>query len=250
MINLSNKGALLIGGKRIGRIIANRLAKEKINIALVYNTSKIIADETLKEISPLVKKSCTIKADISNEKQVKNMLSIAQKKLQDISFIINLASTFNRTPYNQLNGKDWDNSMNFAKGNYLVCLEGSKYMMKNNGKTKGHIITFGDWAATNTPYKNYLPYLTAKASIDFMTRVFATELSEYNILVNSIAPGPTIQPPEYSQKSWDEKVIKSTALIQESSANEISEFIITLLKSETITGETIKIDSGSHLRSR
>ena len=83
-----------------------------------------------------------------------------------------------------------------------------------------------------------------------MTRVVATELSEYNILVNSIAPGPTIQPPEYSQKNWNEKVIKSTALIQESSANEISEFIITLLKSETITGETIKIDSGSHLRSR
>ena len=65
MINLSDKGALLIGGKRIGRIIANRLAKEKINIALIYNTSKTIADETLKEISPLIKKSCVIKADIS-----------------------------------------------------------------------------------------------------------------------------------------------------------------------------------------
>jgi NAD(P)-dependent dehydrogenase (short-subunit alcohol dehydrogenase family) len=250
MINLSNKGALLIGGKRMGRIIANRLAKEKINIALIYHTSKTIADETLKEISPLSKKSCVIKADISNETQVKNMFSVAQKKLQNISFVINLASTFHRTPYNQLNGQDWDTSMNFAKGNYLVCLEGSKYMMKNNSKTKGHIITFGDWAATNTPYRNYLPYLTAKASIDFMTRIFATELSEYNILVNSIAPGPTIQPPEYNQKKWNEKVIKSTPLMKESSVDEISEFIITLLKSETITGETIRIDSGSHLRYR
>ena len=81
-----------------------------------------------------------------------------------------------------------------------------------------------------------------------MTRVFATELSKHNILVNSIAPGPTIQPLEYDQKAWIEKVIKTTPLMQESSVDEISEFIITLLKSETITGETIKIDSGSHLR--
>ena len=248
MINLSNKGALLIGGKRIGRIIANRLAKEKINIALIYRTSKTIAEETMKEISPLTKRSCVIKADISNEIQVKNMFSVAYKTLKDISFVINLASTFYRTPYNQLNAQAWDNSMNFAKGNYLVCLEASKYMMENNRKTKGHIITFGDWAALNTPYQNYLPYLTAKASIDFMTRVFATELSKHNILVNSIAPGPTIQPLEYDQKAWIEKVIKTTPLMQESSVDEISEFIITLLKSETITGETIKIDSGSHLR--
>ena len=83
-----------------------------------------------------------------------------------------------------------------------------------------------------------------------MTRIFATELSEYNILVNSIAPGPTIQPPEYNQKKWNEKIIRSTPLMKESSVDEISEFIITLLKSETITGETIKIDSGSHLRYR
>jgi NAD(P)-dependent dehydrogenase (short-subunit alcohol dehydrogenase family) len=92
-----------------------------------------------------------------------------------------------------------------------------------------------------------VPYLTAKASVDFMTRAFAAELAGDGILVNAIAPGPTMRPPDISEDVWQHGVVEHAPLRRESSAEEMAEIIATLLKSETITGETIRVDSGRHL---
>jgi|TARA_B100000749_G_scaffold197833_1_gene153879 NAD(P)-dependent dehydrogenase (short-subunit alcohol dehydrogenase family) len=119
--------------------------------------------------------------------------------------------------------------------------------MKNSGPPRGHIVMFSDWAAGETPYTDYLPYLTAKASVDFMTRGFAAELAQHGIQVNSIAPGPTMRPPEISEESWQRDVLARAPLKRESSPDDIADLIVTLLKSETITGETIRVDSGRHL---
>ena len=106
---------------------------------------------------------------------------------------------------------------------------------------------FGDSAAGETPNRNYLPYLTAKASIDFMTRAFALELAGSGILVNAIAPGPVMRHSGITEESWIRDGLSKTPLGIESSSEEIAEMIVTLLRSQTITGETIRVDSGNHL---
>ena len=118
------------------------------------------------------------------------------------------------------------------------------------GPTRGHILQFGDWAAGETPYKDYLPYLTAKAAIQFMTRALAVELAKDGILVNTIAPGPTVRPPDISEEEWAAKVVSRTPLRRESSVDDIVELAVTLLRSETITGEVIRVDSGRHIAPR
>src|SRR5438128_2353040 len=72
----------------------------------------------------------------------------------------------------------------------------------NEGPTRGHLISFGDWAAEATPYHDYLPYLTAKAAVHFMVRAFAIELAPFGILANAISPGPTAKPPDASEEEW------------------------------------------------
>ena len=67
------------------------------------------------------------------------------------------------------------------------------------------------------------------------------------ILVNTIAPGPTVKPPRMDQETWERNLIDKTPLKRESSSEEIADLILTLLRSETITGETIRVDSGNHL---
>ena len=80
-----------------------------------------------------------------------------------------------------------------------------------------------------------------------MTRCLAVELASVGILVNCIAPGPTMRPQDIDQQSWRSDVIEKSPLRRESSSEEIAELIVSLLRSETITGETIRVDSGRHL---
>ena len=112
----------------------------------------------------------------------------------------------------------------------------------------GHIIFFGDWAAEATPYTEYLPYLTSKAAIHFMTRCMAAEVAPLGIRVNTIAPGPTMRPPDIPLEVWNSDIAMKAPLQQESTPEDIASLIAALLQTSSITGEVIRIDSGRHIR--
>jgi len=247
MLTLSGRGAIIVGTKRVGEIIADRLADEGINLVIAYRSSRIEAERLKHLVENRVDRVSLVQADLGNEPDVRRLVESAVQDLGDLSFVVNLASGFPRNPYESLDAAAWDRAMSFAKGSYLLAVHASRAMMTNCAPTRGHIVQFSDWAAWETPYKDYLPYLTAKASIDFMTRAFAVELAEHGILVNAIAPGPTMRPPEIDEESWQHDVLDKAPLRRESSPTEMAEMIVTLLKSETITGQVLRVDSGRHL---
>ena len=246
MLNLENRTALLVGTKRMGAVVARRLAQAGVRLALSYRGSKRAAQNLQAELQPLTR-TCLVQADVSRPEDVARLMQTVREELGDLSFLVNLASGFPRAPLDSLDAAAWKAAEPVARANYLLAVHASRSMRENPGPTRGHLIFFSDWAAGGTPYRNYLPYLTSKASIDFMTRAFAVELAPHGILVNAIAPGPTMRPPEISSEDWERNVIARTPLRRESAAGEIVEMIVTLLKSETITGETIRIDAGRHL---
>ena len=247
MRSLEGKAALMLGTKRVGKYVARRLASEGVNLAIAYRNSQTDAENLIAALSSEVGRASLLQGDVGQEEDVRRMVTEATERLGGLDFVINLASGFPRTPFASLDGEAWDDSMSAAKGNYLLAVHAARLMMENPGPTRGHLVFFGDWAAGETPYRNYLPYLTAKAAIHFMTKAFAVELAPHAILVNTVAPGPTMRPPEISEAVWERDVVKRAPLARESAASEIAEIIVTLLKSETITGEIICVDSGRHL---
>ncbi|MSQ12100.1 MAG: SDR family oxidoreductase [Dehalococcoidia bacterium] len=247
MLALSGRGVLLVGTRRIGAVIAHRLAKEGLRIAIGYRSSKREAEALCQSIASEGGRAVLLQGDLAVEEDARRMVSASAEELGDLSFVVNLASGYPRVPLEALDANAWDEAMKAARGSYLLALHAGRRIMRNAGPTRGHIIMFSDWAALDAPYRHYLPYLTAKAAIDFMTRAFAVEFAPHGILVNAVAPGPTVRPPELGQKTWERAVIARAPLKRESSAEEIAEVVVTLLKSETITGETFRIDSGRHL---
>lgn len=247
MLALAGKGALVVGARRLGQQVVRRLAAEGIGLAIGYRSSRAEAEGLYYSLVAKGAKACLVQGDLAVEEDVKRMVQEAREGLGDLSFVVNLASDFPRTPLASLDSEAWDHGMAAAKGSFLLAVHAAHALMKNPGPTRGHMLLFSDWAARETPYRNYLPYLTSKAAIDFMTRAFAVELAPHGILVNAIAPGPTMRPEALSEETWQRRVVAGTPLQRESSIDEITELIVVLLKSETITGETIRVDSGRHL---
>ena len=247
MITLEGKGALIVGAKRLGIVVAKRLAEEGVNLAISYRNSAKEAETLRSSVASMAKRTTLIQGDLAIEDDVKRMVDSANTDLGNLSFVVNLASDYPKMPFNTLNAADWDTGMADAKGSYLLTLHAARVMENNLGPTRGHIILFGDSAAGEAPYTNYLPYLTAKAAVHFMTRAFAVELAAKGILVNTIAPGPTMRPPDIKESVWEQGIIARTPLRREASVAEMAELVVTILKSETITGETIRVDAGRHL---
>jgi NAD(P)-dependent dehydrogenase (short-subunit alcohol dehydrogenase family) len=246
VVKLRGKGAIVAGTRRIGAAIVRRLAVEGVNPAILYRNDRAGAEALADDVKGRVERVAVIQADLTIEADVKRAVADAKRQLGDLSFCVNLAGDYPRAPFSSLNAAAWEAGLAAARGTYLLAVHAARAMLANPGPTRGHLIFFGDWAAEETPYLDYLPYLAGKAAVHFLTRAFAVELAQPGILVNAIAPGPTDPPRDLSPDGWAE-AIAQTPLGRESSEADIAELVVALLKLETVTGETIRVDSGRHL---
>jgi NAD(P)-dependent dehydrogenase (short-subunit alcohol dehydrogenase family) len=80
-----------------------------------------------------------------------------------------------------------------------------------------------------------------------LTEALALELSADQILVNAIAPGPILAPPGTSAAEV-QAVVDATPVGRWGGASEIVKAVLSLIDSDFITGETIRVDGGRHLR--
>ncbi len=249
-MDLRGRCAVLVGTRRIGRALALRLAALGMEVGVVYRASRDEAHSLSDEVRGLGQRSLAVQSSLSSDRDVASALDALEAACGPVYCLINLASDYQRTPFESLDAAAWDQGMQAARVNYLLAIHAARRMKRMPGPTRGHILQFGDWAAGETPYKDYLPYLTAKAAIQFMTRALAVELARDGILVNTIAPGPTVRPPDISEEEWAATVVARTPLRRESSVDDIVELAVTLLRSQTITGEVIRVDSGRHIAPR
>jgi NAD(P)-dependent dehydrogenase (short-subunit alcohol dehydrogenase family) len=247
MQSLEGRGALVVGTRRVGAVVARRLAAEGVNLAISYRQSRAEAEQLRESLVDEVGEVLLVQGDMSVEDDVRRVIDESARALGGLSIVVNLASDYPRVPFDQLDAAAWDRGMAGARSTFLVALHAARRMMENRPPIRGHIVLFSDWAAGQTPYRSYLPYLASKATVDFLARGFAVELAEHGILVNAIAPGPSIRPPDMTEQAWARDVLARTPLHRESTPEDMADMVVTLVRTESVTGETVRVDSGRHL---
>ncbi len=246
-MDFTNKGVLITGGKRIGSVVAVELARRGMNIALTYRQSKEEAEATAVAIQEAGAKAFLFHADLSRGDACRPLVEAAAAALGRLDVLINMASVYRSTAFNDLNETRWDESINVdLKAAYLCSHAAVPHLRAAGG---GWIINFSDWiAASGRPrYKGYLPYYVAKRGVMGLTEALALELAEDHILVNAIAPGPILAPPTTTDDEL-KAVEDATPLGRWGGELEIATAVLFLLESGFVTGETIRVDGGRHVR--
>lgn len=243
----SGKVALITGGKRIGAVIATTLARAGVDVALVYNRSQAEAAESESAIKSLGRRALLIQADVTNERAGADAVSATVAGLGRLDILINMASLYASKPFGELTSADWDRQLAVDLRAAFLFSHAAAPAMKQAGG--GRIINFTDWVAASARprYAGYTPYYVAKAGVKALTETLALELAADQILVNAIAPGPILAPPEMSRQESD-SVVKSTPLGRWGGEEEIAKAVMFLVNSDFVTGETIRVDGGRHIK--
>ncbi len=246
-MELTGKVVLITGGKRIGAVVATSLAKAGADVSLVYNRSRSEADETAATLRALGRKALTVRADVSSEQDCAVAVETTVAQLGRLDILINMASLYGSKAFDQLTSADWDRQMAVDLRATFLFSRAAAIVMKRAGG--GRIINFTDWvAASGRPrYPGFLPYYVAKAGVKALTEALALELAADQILVNAIAPGPILAPPDMSAKE-SESVVQNTPLGRWGGEDEIAKAVMFLVQSDFVTGETIRVDGGRHIK--
>jgi len=200
--------ALITGGARIGQVVAAALANHGCSLALTYRGSRDAAEVTAQAARAAGVKAAVLRADATNETDVIAAVNETVKSLGRLDILINMAAVYQKTPIPD--SSVWSSIQDAnAKSAFLYSLHSAPFMKQSGG---GRIINFSDWLpVTGRPhYKDYVPYYVSKASVAALTEALALQLAP-EILVNAIAPGPILAPPDLTAEE-NAQVLDATPL--------------------------------------
>ncbi len=246
-MDLTNKVALITGGKRIGLVVARELAARGVDVALSYARSKAEAEEAAAIVRAANRRAATFAADLSQPAAAAALVQSVVDSFGRLDILINMASVYVKKPFAELTAADWDANLGVDLRAAFLCAHAAAPHLKQQGG--GRIVNFSDWIAKSgrPRYTGYVPYYVAKSGIIALTEALALELAPDNILVNAIAPGPIVAPPGTSDAE-SKAVEEATPLGRWGGEMEIAKAVIGLLDSDFITGETIRVDGGRHVK--
>lgn len=253
---LPNRVAIITGGARgMGRAIALRFAEEGCSSVIVDVLDKEGA-ETAGEVKKKGREAVFVHCDVSDSRQVKDMVTQAIGKFKKIDILVNCAGIGTKpTSLEETTEEEWDRVMDInCKGTFLCIQAIAPHMKENN---YGKIINIVSVAAFENGAVNF-HYHASKAAQWSVSRSAAAALAPHNVCVNAIHPGMilTDMSAVFSGPDVKDVVAHQTGMAQRmvpfkrmGTTTDIAKAALFLASEESsyITGDSICVSGGSGL---
>lgn len=231
--------------KGIGKATAIEFAKKGYDVVINYLTDKENAEKLSDYLKQKYKiETIVIKADVSDETQVQNMVKEIIDVFGRIDVLVNNAGIAIDKEFEDRTVEDWKKTLEVNTiGTFLVSKYASENMMK---KKNGRIINVSSTSGINICFPSSIDYDASKAAIINLTKNLAIQFAPY-INVNSVAPGwvnteMNKDLPKEIIEEEAEKIYKKRFAEPE----EIAKVIVFLASEDAnyINGAVIKVDGG------
>ena len=256
---MSETKTLVITGatKGIGKAIAERFAKEGVNVAFTYNSNEEVANELANEWSNKYGiKAKAYKLNILEPEQFKPLFQEIDKDFDRVDYFVSNAMIYGRAvvggygKFMRLKPRGLNNIYTATVDAFVLgSQEAAKRMQKVGG---GAIVTMS--STGNMIYiDNYAGHGTNKAAVEAMMRYAAVELGEMNIRVNAVSGGPIETDALRAFTNYEEvkaETIKRSALNRMGTPEDIAGSVWFLCSDDAswITGHTLVVDGGTTFR--
>ncbi len=230
-------------GRRVGEAVARYLSARGYRAALVAHRSIGGAQRIAAELSQAGPPAIAVAADVSDEADVRELVSRVTAAFGRIDALVNCAAIWNAVPLEQTRAADVKTHFDVnTLGTFLCCQQVGLAMAGQ--QQGGAIVNIGDWAVAR-PYVGYAAYFAAKGAIPTLTRSLAVELAARNprVRVNAILPGPVLLPQGMSLQERA-AVIEATLVQREGRPENVAHAALFLLENDFITGVCLPVDGG------
>jgi len=249
MFNLNGKVALVTGARRgMGKSHALALAAQGAKVVVTdidLNECQLVVDEIKSKGGEAI---CS-KMDVSNAKNVDQVITEIVSQLGRLDILVNNAGIYAPKPALEMTEEEWDRTITInLKGEFLCAQRAAKEMAKNKW---GRIINIASVASggVGVGIAGGAHYTASKGGIIGMTETLAIEWAPLGINVNAIGPGaidtPMVGAAQMSKKDMD-AMLAGVPLKRIGRPEEISAAVVFLASEEAsyVTGATLYVDGG------
>ena len=246
MFDLTGRVAVVTGGNGgLGQRICHALASAGANIAVVYaqsaNEAGAVADEMRKHSVEAQAFQC----DLTQPAQIQRLVDDVVKRFGRLDILINDAAYNKAIPFKDLDGlttEEWSKIIDVNLTGPMHAIKAVAPVMKSQGR--GRIVNISSIAGLY-PGGSSIAYAVSKAGLIHLTRCMAVALAP-EVLVNCVAPG-LLEGTRATANLLKSQIDASAAgalLKRAADKDDVAEQVVTMCRTETMTGQTIAIDSG------
>jgi pteridine reductase len=242
-VDLHARRALVTGaGHRVGRAIAIALGARGMRVAVHYHAHGDGARETLRSIESAGGAGELFAADLAEPTSASRLIGDVADRFGGLDVLVNSAAVMIRTPFGDITAEQWDGIMALnLRAPFMLAQAAAPHLRAAHGA----IVNIADLAAFET-WPAYVPHGLSKAGVVYITRALARLLAP-EVRVAGVAPGTVLLPAHWSE-SDEERLRRTTPLRRSGSPADVTSTVLFILESDYLTGETIIVDGGRHVR--
>jgi len=239
--------ALVTGGNGgLGQRICHALAKEGAHVAVMYAQSKDQADDVVRTLTTSYQvNAAAFACDITDAAAVTKLIGDVAARFGRIDILVNDAAYNKAIPFQDLDGltqEVWDRIMAVNLTGPMRLIKAVAPVMKGQGR--GRIVNIASVAGLG-PTGSSIAYAVSKAGLIHLTRCMAVALAP-EVLVNCVAPG-LLEGTRATANLRAEQIERSASgslLKKAADKEDCADMTVTMCRTETMTGQTVVIDSG------
>ncbi len=243
-MRLKDRKAIVTGaGQGIGRSIALKMAQEGADVAIADINSST-GNQTKKEVEALARKCLFFSVDVSDQNQVKEMVTEVSRMWGKIDILVNNAGFDRGATLMKVKEEDWDAVLGVHLKGTMSCIQAVAFRMIESryGKIVNLSSIYGKSGGIAT-----ISYSSAKAGIIGLTKSVARELGRYQINVNAVLPGLILTPTIAKMAGkYRDMIIDQTSLRRIGQPEEVANVVAFLASDEAsfMTGAAVEVSGG------